>query len=262
MTSTATHKAYGTTTERVLLMAFALRENLWKLGCTTGPGQKPRERAVAARDQGRLLPESAQATRRFGLPVTAPVVRCDEAGREGFWLPRFSQAQGLTNQGVDSSSIAVNRRKRRAKSDGVAVRRLLSMLRRYAQGEREVWRVVPGPSVAAEEGRHLHRDLETLKQERASATTRIQGVLSSQGIRLTSLSKFPEQLDALRLWDGSALPSGLRRRLFRVWGHHQFLSEQMAALEAERRALLPSRPSPRYCATCPAKRWITATQVA
>jgi transposase len=65
-------------------------------------------------------------------------------------------------------------------------------------------------------------------------------LLSSQGIRLTSLSKFPEQLDALRLWDGSEIPSGLRRRLLRVWAHHQFLSEQLAALEAERRALLQS----------------------
>jgi transposase len=65
-------------------------------------------------------------------------------------------------------------------------------------------------------------------------------LLSSQGIRLTSLSKFPEQLDALRLWDGSEMPRGLRRRLLRVWAHHQFLSEQIAALEAERRALLHS----------------------
>jgi len=240
MTSTVTHNAYGTTTERVLFMAFELSENTWKLGFTMGPGQKPRERPVAARDQGRLLQEIAQAKRRFGLPETAPVVSCYEAGREGFWLHRFLQAHGITNQVVDSSSIEVNRRKRRAKSDGLDVRKLLSMLMRYEQGEREVWRVVHVPSVEAEDGRHLHRDLETLKQERASTTTRIKGLLSSQGIRLTSLSKFPEQLDALRLWDGSELPSGLRRRLLRVWAHHQFLNEQIAALEAERRALLQS----------------------
>ena len=221
-------------------MAFELSEKTWKLGFTTGHGQKPRERAVAARQQARLLQEIAQAKRRFGLPETAPVVSCYEAGREGFWLHRFLHAQGITNQVVDSSSIEVNRRKRRAKSDGLDVRKLLSMLMRYEQGERAVWRVVHVPSVEAEDGRHLHRDLETLKQERASTTTRIKGLLSSQGIRLTSLSKFPEQLDALRLWDGSEIPSGLRRRLLRVWAHHQFLSEQIAALEAERRALLHS----------------------
>jgi transposase len=96
------------------------------------------------------------------------------------------------------------------------------------------------PSVEAEDKRQLHRDLETLKQERASTTTRIKGLLSSQGIRLTSLSKFPEQLDALRLWDGSPLPSGLRRRLLRVYAHHAFLSQQIAELEAERRTQLQS----------------------
>jgi transposase len=240
MMTTATHNAHDTTTERVLFVAFELSEKTWKLGFTTGHGQQPRERSIAARNQARLLQEVAQATKRFGLPESAPVVSCYEAGREGFWLHRFLQAQGITNHVVDSSAIEVKRRQRRAKSDGLDVRKLLSMLRRFHHGERDVWRVVHVPTVEAEDGRHLHRDLETLKQERASTTTRIKGLLSSQGIRLTSLSKFPEQLDALRLWDGSEIPSGLRRRLLRVWAHHQFLSEQIAAVEAERRALLHS----------------------
>jgi transposase len=238
MTTTATPNEYGTTTARALFMAFELRENTWKLGCTTGPGQKPRERAVAARDHGRLLQEIAQAKRRFGLPESAPVVSCYEAGREGFWLHRFVQAQGIINHVVDSSSIAVNRRKRRAKSDALDGRQLLSMLMRYEDGERQVWRVVHVPAVAAEDQRHLHRDLETLKQERASTTTRIKGLLRSQGRRLTSLSTCAEQLEALRLWDGSEMPSGLRRRVLRVYAHHEFLSPQIAELEAERRAML------------------------
>src|SRR5215471_18380921 len=240
MTTQVTRNTQDTTTEGTLFVAFELSEKTWKLGFTTGHGQKPRERTVTARHQERVLAEIAHAKRRFGLPETAPVVSCYEAGREGFWLHRFLQAQGLTNQVVDSSSIEVNRRKRRAKSDGLDVRKLLSMLMRYEQGERDVWRVVHVPSVEAEDGRHLHRDLETLKQERASTTTRIKGLLSRQGIRLTNLNKFPEQLDALRLWDGSEIPRGLRRRLLRVWAHHQFLSEQIAELEAERRALLQS----------------------
>ena len=193
---------------------------------------------MTARHHEHVLDEIAQAKRRLGLPETAPVVSCYEAGREGFWLHRFLQGHGITNHVVDSSSIEVNRRRRRAKSDGLDVRKLLSMLMRYEQGEREVWRVVHVPSVEAEDQRHLHRDLETLKQERASTTTRIKGLLSSQGVKLASLTKLPEQLDALRLWDGSPIPSGLRRRLLRVYAHHQFLSEQIAALEAERRALL------------------------
>jgi transposase len=240
MTTTATHNAHDTTPGRALFVAFELSEKTWKLGFTTGHGQKPRERSIAARNQTRVLQEVAQAKRRFGLPETAPVFSCYEAGREGFWLHRFLEAQGIPNHVVDSSSIEVNRRKRRAKSDALDVRKLLSMLMRYAHGERDVWRVVRVPSVEAEDQRHLHRDLETLKQERASTTTRIKGLLSSQGVRLTSVNKLPEQLEALRLWDGSPLPSGLRRRVLRVYAHHQFLSEQIAALEAERRARLQS----------------------
>jgi transposase len=242
MMTTATHNGHDTIPERALFVAFELSDKTWKLGFTTGHGQKPRERGVAAGNQALVLQEVAQAKRRFGLPETAPVVSCYEAGREGFWLHRFLQAQGITNYVVDSSSIEVNRRRRRAKSDGLDVRKLVSMLMRYAQGERDVWRVVHVPSVEAEDQRHQHRDLETLKQERASTTTRIKGLLSSQGIRLTSLSKFPEQLEALRLWDGSPIPSGLRRRLLRVYAHHQFLSQQIAELEAERRALLRTSP--------------------
>ena len=158
MTTTATHNGHDTTPERMLFVAFALREKHWKLGCTAGHGQKPRERTIAARHQARLLQDIAQAKKRCGLPETAPLVRCYDAGRAGFWLHRFLQAHGITNHVVDSSSIAVNRRKRRAKSDALDVRKLLRMLMRYAQGAREVWRVVNAPTVEAEDGRHLHRD--------------------------------------------------------------------------------------------------------
>jgi transposase len=224
----ATHNEHNTTPERVLCMAFALREKTWQLGCTTGHGQKPRERAVAARELARLLQEIAQAKKRFGLPETAPVVRCYAAGRDGCWRHRCLQAPGVTNQVGDSSSIAGNRRQRRAKSDALAVRKLVRMLMRYAQGERAVWRVVQVPSVAAEEGRPRHRALETLKQERARTTTRIQGLLRSQGIRLASVPRWPEQRKAVRRWDGSPLPEGLRRRWLRVWGHPQLLHAQIA----------------------------------
>jgi transposase len=238
MTPTSTHKEQGNTTETPLFVSFELSEKTWKLGFTTGPGQKPREHNVTARDQERVLDEIAQAKRRFDLPETASVVSCYEAGRDGFWLHRFLEAHGITNYVVDSSAIEVSRRQRRAKSDGLDVRKLLSMLIRYHEGERQVWQVVKVPSVEAEDQRHLHRDLETLKQERGDTTRRIKGLLSSQGLRVKSLTKLPEQLDALQLWDGSPIPAGLRRRVLRVYAHYTFLSEQIAEVEAERRARL------------------------
>jgi transposase len=238
MMTLATHNPQASTTGDTLFVAFELSEKTWKLGFTTGHGQKPRERTVSARQQERVLDEIARAKDRLGLPASAAVVSCYEAGREGFWLHRFLQGHGITNHVVDSSAIEVNRRRRRAKSDGLDVRKLLSMLMRYVYGERQAWQVVKVPSVEAEDHRHLHRDLETLKQERASTMTRIQGLLSSQGLRVTSLTKLPEQLEALRLWDGSPMLPGLRRRVLRVYAQYTFLSEQIAAVEAERRAQL------------------------
>src|SRR4030095_493845 len=107
------------------------------------------------------------------------------------------------------------------KSDALDVRKLLTMLRRYHDGERHVWRVVNGPSVDAEDQPHLHRDLETLQQERARTSNRIKGLLRIQGIRLASVHKLPEQLDALRLWEGAPVPGGWRGRLLRVYAHYE-----------------------------------------
>jgi hypothetical protein len=120
------------------------------------------------------------------------------------------------------------------------VRQLLTILMRFHHGARDVWRVVHVPTVEAEEQRPLHRAWETLKHERARTTTRLKGLRSGQGIRRTRLSQLPEQLDALRLWDGSPIPRGRRRRLLRGSAHSQVWSEPSAALEAEPRAWLHS----------------------
>ena len=245
MMTAATHNGHDTIPERALCVAFALRDKTWRLGCTTGPGQQPRERGVAAGHQARVLHEVAQATRRFGLPATAPVVSGDAAGRAGFWLHRLLQAPGITHSVVESASIAVNRRRRRATSDGVDVRTWVSRLRRYAPGARDVWRVVQGPSVAAEAQRPQPRDLATLTQERASTATRLTGWLRSPGRRLTSGSPLPAHLEAWRRWAGAPRPSGLRRRLRRVSAHPPFLRQQIAEVAAERRALWRTSPEAR-----------------
>ena len=59
------------------------------------------------------------------------MVSCYEAGRQGFWLHRWLVAQDVESHVVDSASIEVNRRKRRAKSDRLDVGKLLYQLMRY-----------------------------------------------------------------------------------------------------------------------------------
>ncbi len=64
-----------------------------------------------------LLDEIRLAKKRFGLPEAATVISCQEAGRDGFWIHRSLINERIQNIVVDSASIGVNRRKRRAKSD-------------------------------------------------------------------------------------------------------------------------------------------------
>jgi transposase len=216
MITTATPNAHSSATEPVVFVACELRETTWKLGCTIGHGHNPRARTRVARAPQRLLDAVAQAHARVGLGATAPVVRGDDAGRAGLWRHRFVPAHGLTNPGVDASAMAVNRRKRRAKSEALDVRTLLRMVRRSPHGARQVWRVVQGPAVAAEEQRHGPRDLATLKPERARTATRLKGVLRSQGVRRTSVHQLPAQRDGRRLGDGAPIPRGRPRRVLRV----------------------------------------------
>jgi transposase len=142
---------------------------------------------------------------------------------------------GIDSRVIDSSSIEVNRRYRRAKSDGLDVRKLLAMLVRYHAGESKVWSVLRVPTVGEEDRRQLHRELRTLKKERARATNRIQGLLANQGIRLSNVRDLSTRLEEIRLWDGSPLPAGLRARLQREWEHTEFLRGKISELEQERR---------------------------
>ena len=54
-----------------------------------------------------------------------------KAGRDGFWLHRYLHSRGIDNVVVDSASLEVDRRLRRAKTDRIDAGGLLRMLIRY-----------------------------------------------------------------------------------------------------------------------------------
>jgi len=221
-----------------LSLAFDLGNREWKLGFTTGFGQPPRERTIVARDLRALATEIAEAKRRFALPRTVRVLSCYEAGRDGFWLHRALTQQRVENLVVDSASIEVNRRARRAKSDHLDVHKLLTMLLRYDAGERRVWSVVHVPTPAAEDRRHLHRELMRTTRDRVRVTNRIKGLLATQGVPLATLQDFPTHLPTIRTWDGTPLLPGLVARLEREWAKVTMLTAQLRTLQAARRTLL------------------------
>lgn len=228
----------STREEGKLYMALELGWGNWKLAFTTQAGEKPRLRSLAARDLITLEQEIEHAKQRFGLPSSAPVVSCYEAGRDGFWLHRYLRGQGVDNRVVDSSSIEVDRRARHAKSDGVDAQKLLDLLVRSAPGQKRGFRVVRVPSPQEEDARQLHRELAALKQERTRHTNRMRGLLAGQGIDLKVGPSFRQELQEARLFDGGPVAAGLRARLERELARLELLCQQICELEKQRRDLL------------------------
>jgi transposase len=175
---------------------------------------------------------------QLGCLVTAPVHSCYEAGRDGFWLHRYLLNRGIQNVVVDSSSIEVNRRRRRAKTDRLDARKLVTMLMRAVAGERKVWHVVRVPSIVDEDRRQIHRELLTARRDRARLTNRIKGVLASHGVPLATLRTLPTHLATARLWDGTPLPPYCVARLTREWEMVGQYTARLRELRAARTALL------------------------
>jgi transposase len=220
-----------------LMLAFELSERTWKLGFTVVGGARPWVRQVPAGAMDRVADEIRRAKVRFDLSDDTRVASCYEAGREGFWLHRYLVAHGVVNHVVDSSSIEVNRRARRAKTDGLDLAGLLRLLERYTQGEQGVWHIVRVPSPEQEDARHLHRLRETIQQERTRLINRLQGLLTTQGVSVPLHADFLARLAAVRRWDDTPLPAGFCARLSHVWAHLVFLNAQLADVDAARTAL-------------------------
>ena len=274
MTMTRTTESSASTptssSSPTLLLAFELGERSWKLGFTTGMGQRPRIRVISAGAVDRVVEEVARAKNRLKLPAETPVVSCYEAGRDGFWLHRWLLAQDVTNHVVDSSSIEVNRRARRAKTDRLDLAGLLNLLARYCLGDRRVWRVVRVPSVAEEDARQLHRTWESVQQDRSRLRCRLQGLLVTQGMPRID-DDFLERLAAVRLWYGKMpLPEGLTNWMGQVWRQLALVNTQLDELAAAREALVPDcqTATGRYVEALPTLRgigpigaWVLVTEI-
>jgi len=179
----------------------------------------------------------AKAKLRLGLPESCRVFSCYEAGRDGFWIHRLLEQLSVHNLVVDSSSIEVDRRARRAKTDRLDAAKLLSMLMRYHGGEEGLWSVVHVPTPRQEDARHLQREIRTLKKEQTRLINRAKGLLASQGVALkSSRGGVLTSLEDIRIWDGSPLPQGLRLRLESEVRRHSFLHRQLLDLESRRDA--------------------------
>src|SRR6202521_1271316 len=222
-----------------LYMAFELSEKNWKLSLGDG-ARGPSRYTVSAGDTAALLECIAKAKTRCELAPEARVGSCYEAGRDGFWLHRWLIAHDIDNIVVDSASIEVNRRARRAKTDRLDADKLLAMLLRYAGGgrrrwsggggARRVWSVVRVPTAEEEDARRAHRELGRLGGERTAHINRIRALLVLNNLRVKYVGGRLWQ----RWWTGHAqeLAPRVRAEIERESERLFLVKKQMTTIEA------------------------------
>lgn len=228
--------------ESRLYVAFELSLKHWKLAMTSGFGIEPWVQTVRAGDLKKVAQLLVQGRARFKLAAEADVVSCYEAGRDGFWIHRALLTLGITNQVIDSASIEVSRRARRAKTDRLDALKLVRMLVRYWTGERDVWRTVRVPSDGDEAARHRSRERSALVKEQTRLINQMRSWLVTVGAKLPRQRR-AQWWTTVTTWNGAALPPPLQDRIARAEARRVVLVEQIAALTEQQRAIVAAAPA-------------------
>src|SRR5436190_21328400 len=169
---------YGT-----VYVAFELSKARWKVGLILPGSKKTSQYVIAGGDVTelrRLLARARVKAERGGKAVR--IVSCYEAGYDGHGLHRWLTGEGVINHEIDPSSIEVNRRARRAKTDRIDLDRLMRAFLAHLRGEPRACSVVRVPNVEDEERKRRTRERQRLGKERTAHTNRIKGLLHGQGI--------------------------------------------------------------------------------
>jgi transposase len=247
------HPSDGPTAIRTYIAAIfvslELSRSTWLVtSLSPGNGEKMSKHSVTAGNVAELLTLFAELRRKAEVRTgqSYPVITIQEAGLDGFWLHRVLRQEGIESWVVDPASIAMPRRRRRAKTDRIDGETLLRALLAYKRGEPRVCAMVVAPSPEEEDRRRLCRERTTLIAERITHVNRIRGLLFAQGISdyVPLRRDRRTRLETLRTGDGRELPTHLKVQIGRELDRIDLLLEQIKAVEAERDALLAAARKP------------------
>jgi transposase len=227
------------------LLAIELSKKSWIVAVNTPLSDKISHYTLKPCDGKELLDLCERIRTRVARETkkSVEIVSCYEAGYDGFWLHRLLEAHGIRNYVIDPASLQVDRRARRAKTDGIDVEKLLRSLMAYLRGEPKVWSVVRVPSVAEEDDRRLHRERGRLIKERIQHVNRIKGLLAIHGIyNYQPLRRDRMQrLQGLRSGDGRTLPPRLKAEILRELQRLELVIGMIKTIEAERDAIASAK---------------------
>jgi transposase len=178
-----------------------------------------------------------------GRPVTR-IVLAFEAGRDGFWLARWLHACGIESYVIHSSSVAVSREHRRAKTDRLDTEMLIRVFLGWLRGEPRHCKMVAIPTLEEEDSRRPGRERESLVGERTRIINRTKSALARLGIRgfKPELKKSPQRLDALRTPEGVPIPPNMLAEIRRDMTRLAMVREQIDAIEEARLERLRQAP--------------------
>jgi len=220
----------------ILLVVLELGSKTWKVIFGTSSGKK-RSVDIVAGEIDTLLKEVKKAKDKFGLG-NSPVLACQEAGRDGFWIHRALEKEQITSFVIDSASIEVSRRKRNPKTDRLDKEKMLTMFIRYLGGENGVWKIVNVPPEEVENSRHRSRELGALIKQKTEQTNEIRALLVTVGVRLKSLLGLTRKLDELLDWNGRKLSGDFRARLRRAAERLEFIEKQIQEIKKSNKEII------------------------
>jgi transposase len=140
---------------------------------------------------------------------------------------------------IQPSSVPVDRRMRRAKSDGIDAELLLRTLLAWLRGEPRVCSMVPIPDEVDEDARRCVRERTELVSERVGLVNRIGAVLATLGAGDYNplLQNRRRRLAELRTGLGKPLPPNALAKIERLLTRLELVIAQMAELERDRDAV-------------------------
>lgn len=167
-----------------------------------------------------------------------------EAGRDGFWLARWLRFRGIETYVIHSTSVAVPRQHRRAKTDRLDTELLKRAFLGWLRGEPDHCRMVAIPTLDEEDAKRPNRERENLVGERTRVVNRMKSCLARLGIRnfKSTLRKAPELLEALRTPEGEPLPPNTLAELRRDMARLRFIMDQVKEIEEARVQRLQQSP--------------------
>lgn len=230
--------------ENRVLIAIELSVSSWFVAVRLPGSEKSRLHRVEGGDTTALLAliRDLRSRAETKLRHAADVACCFEAGRDGFWLHRLLTAHGAISYVLEPTSILVNRRARRAKTDRLDAEGMLRVLAAWLGGDRQVCSIVNVPTPEDEDAKRPHREREHLVQERQRLENRMEALLFTQGIRgRPSLRSWERDIAKLRTGDGRALPCLMQAELNRLRRRLVLILELIHEMEAERAKALAAK---------------------